>query len=85
MKRIKGGKLITNIVTQLLRKKKRLTQKIQIYSAHDTSLINLIIGIGIQGQTGVLPGYGAALVFEEYDSDDCEDWLLEVSDFRCMV
>lgn len=86
MKHIKGGKLITNIVTQLLQKTVNLSQTTQMYSAHDTTLVNLIVGIGIQDQTGILPGYGAALVFELYDSNgECDDWLLKVSDFRCMV
>lgn len=86
MKHIKGGKLITNIVTQLLRKKVMLTQKIQIYSAHDISLVNLFRGLGIEDQAGLEPGYGAALSFELYDSnDECNDWILKVSGFRLSV
>lgn len=83
MKRIKGGKLITNIVTQLLRKRNKLKQKIQIYSAHDRTLVNVASAFGVRRQIGALPGYGATLVFELYDSNKgCNDWIVKVSDFR---
>lgn len=86
MKHIKGGKLITNITSRLLEKKVMLTQKIQIYSAHDITLVNLFRGLGIENQVGVIPDYGATVAFELYDSNDgCDDWLLKVSDFRCTV
>lgn len=83
MKRIKGGKLATNIVTQLRRKKVNLPQKIQIYSAHDSTLVNLLNALGFISQTGAEPGYGAVLAFELYDSPKgCDDWIVKVSDFR---
>lgn len=78
MKRVKG-KLVTNIITQLLQKKKKLTQKIQIYSAHDTSLVNLMNALGFIPQTGAEPGYGATLAFELYDSNKGCDWIVKVN------
>lgn len=81
MKRIKGGKLATNIVTNLLQKKVALPQKIQIYSAHDTTLVNLMNALGLISQTGAEPGYGAVLAFELYDSNNgCNDWIVKVRD-----
>lgn len=84
MKRIKGGKLLTNIATQLRRKKStKLTQKIQIYSAHDSTLVSVMHALGVIRQTTATPAYGAALAFELNDSrKGCGDWLLEVSGIR---
>lgn len=85
MKRIKGGKLATNIVTQMLRKKTKLTQKLQIYSAHDSTLVNLMSALGLISQTTATPDYGAALTFELFDSRGCGDWLVEVSGFPIPI
>lgn len=88
MKRIRGGKLVTNMVTQM--KKKRdggLVQNIQIYSAHDSTLVNVMNALGVISQTSAGPDYGAALAFELYDTHNgCGDWVVEVSRliYSCM-
>lgn len=83
MKRIKGGRLATEIVDQLLREKAEPTQKIRIYSAHDITLVSLMNALGWISQTGAEPGYGAALVFELYDGNTaCDDSIVKVSDLR---
>lgn len=83
MKRIKGGRLATEIVNQLLREKDKSTQKIRIYSAHDSTLVSLMNAFGWIPQTGAEPGYGAALIFELHDgSEACGDLIVKVSDLR---
>lgn len=76
MKRLKGGPLFTEIVSEMVLKQNgNLTQNIAFYSAHDVTLTNLMRALKIQSQTTTTPKYGAALVFELYH---VSDWIVNV-------
>lgn len=65
MTRIRGGPLLTDMVEQMEQKQNgNLTRNIAIYSAHDSTLANLMKALDVIDQTTVIPNYGATLALE---------------------
>lgn len=76
-------KIITNIATQFGRKMEGKDWykegRFHAYSAHDSTLINIISALDVTSQLGWEPQYGAALVFESYrGTAACGDNILKV-------
>lgn len=77
MKRIKAGPLMTEIIENMYSMKNNLPQErsINIYSAHDVTLVNLMNAMGVLEQTTNKPEFAAALAIElhiNYSSIDME-------------
>lgn len=65
MKRIRGGPLLTDIYQQMLQKQiNALTRNFAIYSAHDSTVVNLMRALNVTEQTTNTPDYGAAVALE---------------------
>lgn len=65
MTRIRGGPLLTVILQQMVQKQNGpLSRNFAIYSAHDTTLGNLMKALNVINQTTPTPDYGATLAFE---------------------
>lgn len=77
MKRIKAGPLMTEIIENMFSKKNNLPQErsINIYSAHDVTLVNLMNAMNVIGKTSNKPEFASALAIElhyNYASIDME-------------
>lgn len=74
MKRIRGGPLITDVYQQMVKKQNgSLPHNFAIYSAHDSTLVNVMRALNVDDQTTTIPDYGATLAFELHcrRDDDC--------------
>lgn len=68
---VKGGAMVTEITNGFLDKQmgsNHPDRRINIYSAHDVTLINTFKALGIVDQTTKKPDYSSALVFELHRS-----------------
>lgn len=82
MRRIRGGPLLTDILEQMkLKQDGKLSRKIAIYSAHDTTLNFLMNALSVIDQTTILADYAAALAIELY-CDSGEECTVNVSRFE---
>ncbi|CAG9810751.1 unnamed protein product [Chironomus riparius] len=70
MKRIKAGPLMTEIMENMFSKKNSLPQEydVNIYSAHDVTLVNLMNSMNILNQTSNKPDFASALAIEVHSS-----------------
>lgn len=65
MKRIRGGPLITDIYQQMLQKQNgTLTRNFSIYSAHDSTISNVMRALNVDDKNASTPDYGATMAFE---------------------
>lgn len=72
LKRIAGGPLATHLVDKLTQKMNgTVTQSLQIYSAHDANIINLMSVLGMADQVGYLIDFAATAVFELHRINGC--------------
>lgn len=80
MKRIGAGPLVTEIVDKLTQKENgTISQSLQIYSAHDSNMINLMSALNMSSQFGYFIDFAAAIVFELYRIDG--NSIVKVIDF----
>jgi lysosomal acid phosphatase len=70
MKRIKAGPLMSEIIENMFSNKNNLPQEksINIYSAHDVTLVNLMNSMAILDQTTNKPRFASALAIELHQS-----------------
>lgn len=67
MKRIRAGPLINRIYNQMAQfQSGKSARNIITYSAHDTTIANVLAAMNFIGQTDPIPSYGALLAFELY-------------------
>lgn len=79
MKRIRGGPLVSEIFEQMQQKQNGdLSRNFAIYSAHDSTVFNLMRALNVDDQIAALPGYGATLAFELHCHPD-EECYVQVS------
>lgn len=76
MKRVKGGAFLTEILNNMLNKRKRNLQpdrKIFLYAGHDVTMVNVLHSMNLLEDTARLPEYASALVFELHHSSLFKD------------
>lgn len=79
MTRIRGGPLLTVILQQMFQKQNgSLSRNFAIYSAHDSTLCNIMRALNVINQTTPTPDYGATLAFELHCSHH-EECTINVS------
>lgn len=83
MRRMRGGALLTVWLDAMLAKRARRLQPdraVFVYAAHDVTIINMSVALGVLERTAVWPDYAAALVLELHHSvlyqDDMEVQLV---------
>jgi lysosomal acid phosphatase len=75
MKKIKAGPLVTEIMENMQANKNKMESEkaLNIYAAHDITLINLMNSMGFLDQTSNKPDFSSALAIELHDSFTGED------------
>lgn len=70
MKRMKAGPLMTEIIENMAANKNKMPSEkaINIYAAHDITLINLMNSMGFLDQTSNKPDFSSALAIELHQS-----------------
>lgn len=73
MRRIRGGPILTDIFKHMQQKQDgKLSRRVTIYSAHDTTLNFLMNALNVIDQTAIMADYGASLALElhcEYEEE----------------
>lgn len=79
LKRIRGGAILNEFLGKM---KSKHEQRLLFYSAHDVAMTNLFNTMGIQSLLEGRPAFGAAVVFELYNSlgSDMEVRMLHYRD-----
>lgn len=75
MLRIRAGPLLTDVYKQMEQKKNdKSSRSITFYSAHDTTVVNILNALDVLDQTKSPPDYCATVAFELHCGyiDDCE-------------
>lgn len=76
LKRLKCGPLLKDIIGHMDDKRNgKITQKMWMYSAHDTTLANLMQCLDVYD--GLLPCYSSTIIFELFE--DSNDYYVEIS------
>lgn len=76
MKRVKGGAFLSEILNNMLNKRKRNLQpdrRIFLYAGHDVTLVNVLNSLNLLQETAKLPEYASALAFELHHSSLFKD------------
>lgn len=80
MKRIKAGPLLTEIIENMSANKNKMEPEkaINVYAAHDITLINLMNSMGFLDQTANKPEFASALAIELHESHSGVDMDVKI-------
>lgn len=76
MKKVKGGAFVSEILDNMVNKRRRNLQpdrRIFLYAGHDVTLVNVLHSLNLLAQTASLPDYASALAFELHHSSLFKD------------